>query len=38
MELRYRGTTYQSQEVQIETVTSGETAPFLGQTYLRRRP
>ena len=30
MQLRYRGTTYQTQETKVET----ETASFLSQTYI----
>ena len=37
MKLQYRGTTYQQQTRQIETIDSGINCNFLGQTYHLRR-
>ena len=38
MQLRYRGTTYSTQETKLEAADSTETARFLGQTYIRHLP
>ena len=38
MQLRYRGTTYNTQETKVESTTSVETARFLGRTYIRHLP
>ena len=38
MNLCYRGTTYQPQKTQVETVALPYIVRFLGRAYLRRRP